>query len=221
MLYHRNVRGLLLFQSARNQGTLDFEWRHFSVVLCGPSLRPHPGHLVTYNGFLHARMAWQILARGGRRRIGLIIADVQMSHSDATMIGACLFEAWHSPFESPIPPLYIHPHDGDSIRRWFAEHRPDGVIGMHDGLYWELTRMGIQIPDDCAYISLHSENRYAQVAGFAVFEERLAEVAIEVLDRHIRSGERGLPVRPFITTVETEWVPGLSCPHPCLDSPLN
>lgn len=216
VLAARGVAGMVLGRIERSE-TLRFPWERFPVVsLTQPFFRP-PCHLVRPNLHRTARTAMAMVREHGFRRPGLIVHDSLLSEHDALEIAGYLVGQLQFEAKDRIPWLQVS-NDATSygdFQRWLKAHEPDVVIAHVPALVitW-LERLSIRIPEELPFLSLsHWSTSPSFLAGFDMAMETTGEVAVRVLDSHIRHSIFGMPEEgPLSTLVSAVWRPGKSYP---------
>lgn len=94
--------------------------------------------------------------------------------------------------------------DGVPLARWFADHRPDVVIGNVDGVYWQLLAEGLRVPEDVAYLNLQHPIQ-GRFAGFDCGEQEIGNAVVETLDRLVRHNQLGLVPEPTTILVKRHF----------------
>ena len=96
-----------------------------------------------------------------------------------------------------------------ALLSWTKKYRPEAVVGFHCGYYYALREGGYRIPEDLGYASLHcnateGESEFA-ISGMFDMRAEVLKTAVEVMDREIRLGHRGMPERPLKLMVTPRW----------------
>jgi DNA-binding LacI/PurR family transcriptional regulator len=94
---------------------------------------------------------------------------------------------------------------------WIDQWRPDCVIGFTEQTKSDISELGLNIPDDLAYIHLLARPSCSQSAGLQDHREFVGEIAAELLIRAIRQ-RREPPLFGTKTVVESHWQNGASLP---------
>lgn len=222
VLYHRGISGLVLVNSAETPELRDFPWERFCAVACWSSYATNPVDCVRFNPFDTVHAALEKLHAAGCRRPGIILlyGHRGLTVTNDKMLGS--FDRYSRQlFDRPAAqPLLLevdrfHP---SKLGEWFEQERPDGIIGHHNGLYHQLTSVGLKFPQDASYLSLLGERlptrggAQSQVACFSNLKFRCAEVAVEQVALRLRYNQRGIPSHPMNFVLDPIWVPGKTCP---------
>jgi LacI family transcriptional regulator len=217
MLYHRGISGIIVTNTAHTPTLGEFPWERFCAVSCWVGYAANPLDCARFNPFDTVRLGLEKLRDAGCRRPALILVHDQggLTVTNAKMLSAYQHYAELMFSGKPIAPLIalvdrIRP---DDLQPWLHRHQPDGIIGHHDGIHFQLQQAGLHFPRDAAYLSMVSAQNSMEIAHFANLKERCAEVAVEQLTLRLRHNQRGIPAHPMNFVLDPVWVPGKSCPE--------
>ena len=208
-LQSRGVDGVLLLPAHAPidlSGVL--EWKNFSVVSASASATGPVAHRVMPHHFANALLLCRILAREGRRRIGLVMSaehDVRSEHGFTSAV------MWHAANEasSAITPLIVREPGGAQVRRWFSRENPDAIITNELSAALDCARsLGRKIGGPVRFVvtSLNGQDH----AGISGIDERpgaIGAAAAEMLAGMIERRARGRPGSPNTTLLNGRWVP--------------
>lgn len=215
--YHRGISGVVLVNSAETPDLADFPWDRFCAVSCWTAYARNPVDCVRFNPFDTVRAALERLAAGGCRRPGLILVhDARgLSSANDKMLGSFEHHGRKLLGRAPVRPLLTRfDHMGGAhLMTWFHRETPDGIIGPHDGIYFQLLQAGLRMPEQARYLSLMAQKEAAGVAHFSNMRDRCAEVAVEQLALRLRYNPRGIPSHPMDFVLAPVWVPRKTCPE--------
>lgn len=215
--YHRGISGVVLVNSAETPDLADFPWDRFCAVSCWTAYARNPVDCVRFNPFDTVRAALERLAAGGCRRPGLILVhDARgLSSANDKMLGSFEHHGRKLLGRAPVRPLLTRfDHMGGAhLMTWFHRETPDGIIGPHDGIYFQLLQAGLRMPEQARYLSLMAQKEAAGVAHFSNMRGRCAEVAVEQLALRLRYNPRGIPSHPMDFVLAPVWVPRKTCPE--------
>ena len=177
-------------------------------TVCVGRLDPLPYHTIRPSIQNGVRTVWQQLVSRGYKRIAAAIFRHNPVLEDdfsrfSTVIGSQLTDF---PDDDPIPSLVCDFYEKDSFIPWVEFHKPDAVIGFHDGLLDQLVEAGYRVPEDIGFATLHGKP--SKVCGLNEDVETCAASAVNFLDQTIRLGERGIPKTPINLMIESKWMDG-------------
>lgn len=207
ILYARGVQGLVLAPQPDGTSHLELDWRHFSVVTIGPTLREPVLHMVTNDQYRTVFGLCETLAAQGYRRIGYAIEP----HRDARV--DYHWSAAFERFQRDLPAnrrtvRYEGPRELAPLKAWIKATRPDVVFDCEETI-WPLlkTLRAANAPaPDFALIGVTSSEE-----GFSGMNEAaslIGATAIERVAALIHLGETGVPGVVTRTLLESAWVQG-------------
>lgn len=207
ILYARGVQGLLLAPQPDGTSSMELNWRNFSVVTIGPTLREPILHMVTNDQYRTVFRLCETLAAQGYRRIGYAIE----THRDARM--ECQWSAAFERFQRDLPASrrtvrYEGPRDAAALKAWIKATRPDVVFDCEETIWPVLKSLRGTLPNvpDFALIGVTSAD-----AGYSGMNESASIVgatAVERLAALIHLGETGVPTVVTRTLLESTWCQG-------------
>lgn len=211
----QGVAGLIFGRLTAPLPTELEEWGSFALAACAGTAFVPPCHRVNLDPLQTVLCCWGRLRSKGYRAIGLAIGrhDVEVEDDHLRLAGALLANARRGPGEREVPLfLGVLNSDGAGLRAWFAEHRPDAVVGFTSKMLFDLEQGGWRSPRDFAFASLHCMKFIESVSGHDWLLDEIAVVAIELADQLIRHRETGWPERPRLTSLPARWVEGVTTP---------
>ena len=207
MARSRGVRGFIWSWLKEDAYLGEFPWSKYSHVgLILPLVRPLI-HRVRDDSFRTVMDAMEEAKKMGFRRPALALATEQGSEKDRFDIAGYLLACHELGFE-PIPFYRRDPHHTPSIRAWLNSARPDVVIGTSDGLFWQMTNGGIQIPEEVSFINLLEPDitGSGRFPGFDPQTNQIGEALVDILERQIRHNELGFTKEPMTLLVRRKWI---------------
>jgi len=189
---------------------LDFDWKQFSAVAVGWSLRFPDLHRVTVNHSMGMTSAMENLTLLGRKRIGLVLKRLSDDRTNHFWSNAYLGFCWHNSEIKNIPihmPIKLERRD---FLEWFRAHRPDAIIGADPELIdWYEKDVHRRSGPRCVFTHLHEE--FAddpRIFGVVTGEpEQLSTTAVNILAAQIERNERGVPQYPCVTMIPCKFRP--------------
>lgn len=228
MFAHRGITGVLLALKQEEQtAPLELDWARLSAVgvgfpTAGPAL-----HRAVSDACGNIRLAVRRATAAGYRRIGLILPR---SWDDGAE------QAWSMGFaveQNRLPPVQRVPilfhqdakdqtHelprtaaprvDPARLAQWLSDFRPDVILSWFPHVCMPLLELGLQIPQDIAFVELAKVDIDSQLAGVIQNNQVVGQVAVETLIRQMQQNLRGIPAVPVRMLIEGAWCDGSSMP---------
>lgn len=225
-LYQRGVAGIILSRMLRKPELQGFDWSLFAVVQEGgrclaewpfDQVRPSPANTVRYL----LRLAWE---RGYRRPGCVFFTHEEEIDEDEIRLGEALGFNQLRVRKRPVPPLttaiardrQAFLDDRRRLLAWFAEHRPDCVIGFNAASYHILRYCGVRFPEDAGFLSSELHFRDPEDDGISGLWETHQEVIREALERLmylIHHNRKGVPDRRTTIIVDPVFREGITLPR--------
>ena len=214
-LYNRGFQGIFLAPCGVDVESLGPDWSRFSVVACGRYDRSSPFHTVRQEIFESTRnLLSEVLRRGYRRISALMLRHDQPIVDDfarLAAIGNC-----HQPVGKKIQIFLDPPADKPAeFVRWLKTEKADAVVAFSVGHFYDLTNMGIKIPKDIGFASLHVEpDQWGEkISGLSTPYVQMGIVAANRMDTMIRHHERGIPGIAEQIAIRSVWKEGSTLPE--------
>ena len=184
-------------------------WSKVPVVAIMPLALGLPWHQVDIAPFAELRMILKHLMNKGWRRIGVCLHHhAQQVFHDEERLGAYLYTK-QSTVAELLPPCTCDHGDNAGILAWVRQYEPEVVVAYGAGHATLLRMVFPALP--VAALTIHSqEPEYSHIAGIRHDMSEIVEVALVVLGRSLRHGERGAPERPQRLVVQGRWRDGIS-----------
>lgn len=212
-LMARGIRGLLIAPTERSQAYADFDWSPFCAVQCGMQQEETRVHVVRSDAFRAVEICWQKARAAGYRRIGISIMHGILHSTDRARIAAAEYLLRHETAARDRVPLHVgNFEDRDGFLSWFRRNRPEALIATNVHAWWLLRDAGLRATEDIPLSVLRRSPYGDRVAGCAPRLDRVAETAMDLLDREVERGETGLPEAQIVMEIEPEWKDGPSWP---------
>lgn len=216
VLVARGVRGLIVpaIPSADQEKFSAFDWSRFTAVGCQIGWSLPPVHVVESDEHYGVQKAWRELVDRGYKRIGpALAAHEPWAEDDYLRHGAIAAERASMKRGMAKLPIFVGgTRDQAAFATWFKKVRPDAVIGFHQGMLYWLRDLGVRVPDDVAFVSLHAAATDAAVAGLTIDHDRIARTAVDLLMAQIRENLWGMPTLRQRVRLEPVWKEGESLP---------
>ena len=214
ILAARNIHGLIIGRLPPGQSSLALDWKRFSCVSLGMTLRSPVLHHVTENHFDTVWQAMQQCQERGYRRVGFVFSEANDSpRVGDRWLGAFLRQQLAFPAKDRVVPCPQIPADAEVFARWFKRHRPDALIATHARpvLAW-LKSMGARVPRDVGIIDLE-DHPQLDSAGVHYDPAKVGALAVEMLVGLLHRNETGVPATNQHEVLLTgEWREGRTLP---------
>lgn len=207
VLRARGIQAMIVAPQPKSGMWLDFDYTEFSALALGYSLQPARLHVITNHHVHSMNLLIERLYALGYRRIGLYIGedwDAKVGHS---WVSSFLLARWLHPELADLPPVLRSDREGDDLKAWLERHRPDVVIS-YGRILSQMKAMGLRIPEDIGYAGIDLLEVNRTVSGVYQNSVTVGRKAVDFLVDMIHRGERGVPVVPIRTLVESEWRAG-------------
>jgi LacI family transcriptional regulator len=212
VIFNRGIRGVMVGQLMREDFAPRFPWHLFSCVACNTGYHKPPVHLVMPDHAHAVKRAFDEARRRGYERIGLVLFDEVKAIDDFDKVSAYLYcQSFLPKGAARLPVAHINPGNHAIFKDWLAKNQPDCVLGINGAIYWWLQEFGRKVPGEIGFVSLmgHCDGK---VTGLDHHGDNLGRIAFEQLETQMRNNVSGIPVRPAILMVESEWVEGETLP---------
>ena len=199
------VAGLDLFQ---------YDWSAFAVTVHRRTRHLRDYDLVTPDAVQSMHQLWQEVRSRGYRRIGVLLCRHQpMMIDDELREGALAFCHSQAGASETILPPYLGDHDDNrGIVAWVKRHKPDALIGFHDGHFY-VVKEHFEIPGKIAFASLHGSDDNPAIAAMYERAPVLAAMCVDHLDQLIRYRQLGKREFPRQILIGNGWRPGATLPE--------
>lgn len=188
---------------------------HFAVVAVG-RVQQSPYVTVSSEVFSSINALAQVARQRGYRRIGWALCR----HPNPLLDDQEREGAWHHltnslPASEIIPPYLGEHADYGAFTTWAQRHRPDMVVGFHEGHYYTLKEgLGWDLPRTCGVCILHKSNIPSQafITGYTEAYAALARASLSLADSQIRHRvwQGGDPVQWHM--IHREFIEGTTLP---------
>jgi LacI family transcriptional regulator len=214
ILAARNIHGLIIGRLPPGQSSLALDWKRFSCVSLGMTLRSPVLHHVTENHFDTVWQGMQQCLDRGYRRVGFVFSEANDSpHVGDRWLGAFLRQQLAFPAKHRVAPCPQIPADAEVFARWFKRQRPDALIATHARpvLGW-LKQMGVRVPRDVGIIDLE-DHPQQDSAGVHYDPTNVGALAVEMLVGLLHRNETGVPdTNQHEVLLTGEWREGRTLP---------
>jgi DNA-binding LacI/PurR family transcriptional regulator len=209
----RGINGLLCFGSQDIDADFPRELDHYAIVTQGLSIRT-PLHRVinhAYNDTLHALRRVHAL---GYRRPGLLLGQYEDERGGMANASAYLGWCEHTlGVPGVMPILRMNRIEEKPLHDWLKRHAPDVVVVVHvydvlGELHAALKKLGYKVPETIGVVALSQVLEGTPFSGLEENQQLMGAWAVELLIARIVNRDFGMPTRPHLELVESEWVKG-------------
>ncbi len=219
ILLTRGIIGLLIPPHVTPPEWGDFDWRQFSVIRFGMSVRQPDSHLVTADHQRAVLLAFEKISRCRYQRIGLVVCGDFDRRLGGNYIGGLAAAQRLFQFANVLPPLTTDERvyrdepakAKKDLQHWLDKHRPDAILTTVPQVPAMIRDLGRRIPQDVA-VAGTSIYDIPVSAGINQNPESIGRIAVEMLVSQINLNERGEPAAPCRILVESHWQDGDSMP---------
>ena len=225
ILESRNIRGLViaaLLDRAGLPGEFDIIWERFACVVVGVRPSWPTLNFSSNDQFSTALHAVRHLRAYGYRRIGLVLspevdAMVERRFSAGFWAGLEEFDGCER-----IPSFPFQQSREVTFRAWYAQHRPDAIVCIHDEVKKWIENMGAKIPDEVGIAHLDRHDELPDWSGMHQNNTLVAAAAVDMLVGQLHRNEVGLPEFPKASLIQSTWIDGpTTARHPVRGKPAH
>jgi DNA-binding LacI/PurR family transcriptional regulator len=211
ILESRNIRGLIIAALLDRSGLPEeFEtiWQGFACVAVGVRPASPPLNFSSNDQYSTALHAVQRLWQYGYRRIGLVLSPEVDAMVDRRFSAG--FWAGHEGLVEcdRIPTFPFHSAREMSFRAWYAQHRPDAIVCIHDQVKKWIEEMHIKIPEEVGLAHLDRHEDLPDWSGMNQNNTLVGAAAVDMLVGQLHRNEVGLPEFPKASFIQSSWVDG-------------
>jgi LacI family transcriptional regulator len=217
ILKTRNIRGILIPPHPKQPDWGNFDWKNFSAIRFGLSVRTPNSHVVSSNQFRAIALAVEKIRDYGYKRVGFAV-DGEHDRTLGGLWTGGFFAAQRLLGVPDNVPQFIFscPQDAPELvrdfKKWLDKHKPDVVLTGVRPLVEALRQFNLRVPEDIAVAATTISDMPVD-AGINQNSEEIGRVAVETLIALINSDDRGNPSLPRLILVEGTWVDGSSLPN--------
>jgi LacI family transcriptional regulator len=213
VLRARGIHGLIIGRMPPGRESLELDWRHFSAVALGMTLRSPGLHRVTENHFDTAWSAMQQCRARGYRRVGFVYSEANDSPAVGDRwLGAYLQQQLQTFPGDQLPVCPGMPTDRDTFVTWYREHRPDALLVTHaEPVVGWLNSIGCSVPNDVGMVELQ-DNVGGNASGICYDPAAIGAVAVELLAGLMYHNQTGIPENPHEVILAGAWQEGVTLP---------
>ncbi len=214
ILKSRGITGILIPPFPDNpEKQLELPWEDYSTVRFGYS----GSHILT-NSISNAQYqtaydATEHCVKRGYRSLGYYFNHGGEVKTRSRFLGGYLAGCHMYKLKQSIPPLIaetsqVEDHE-DLFMDWYNAHRPEVVFTQHEEVYYWLTQNGFKVPNDVKIV--HLALPAATSVNFSGMHQQSKQIgiqAVNLLDRLMRHGDRGIPEVPVEVHIKSNWIDG-------------
>jgi len=227
ILHTRGIRGVVvigLMQENHLPPQFLSTWEAFPCVVTGVRTRePSLSFASTDQHMLTLRAVEQVLELGYCRP-ALVLDRVIDRLIEGRFTSGMLIAQQSLPAARRLRPFYAvreaHQQPG-LFAEWFRKERPDVILTLyHDVMHW-LRRMKVSVPETVGLVQLEWRADHPEWAGMDQHNDITGEAAVEMVVSMIQNGERGMPLFPRATFIDSTWVNGKTVRQVAPPNPLK
>lgn len=211
ILESRGIRGLVI-AGVVDHGTLPaiFEpiWARFPCVVIGLRTTQPPLHSATNDQFSTVLRAVEEALKLGYQRPGLVIQEEIDANVDHRFSGGFWVGQGRLARARRLPICDFDRVKPERFQAWWAKHRPDVVITLHEEVLGWLSAMKVAVPGEVGLIHLDRTVELQRWAGMNQSNELVGVGAIDMIVGQIHRSEVGIPSHPRSLMIESAWVAG-------------
>lgn len=219
ILLSRGINGILLCPLPQYGMQVQFDWKHFSTIAFGYTLKSPRLHSVAAAHFSNIRQALSRLRRRGYRRIGLVIDQITDLRCNSAISSGFLGQPFSSSNIKPTDQISVHyeaidqrftPASLAALADYLTTHSLDAVITEDITILERLRQLKLSVPKDIAVAGLSLLQADKKLGGIVEISEHIGAHAVDLLTAMVQRGERGIPPYPVRSHVEGIWTDGKS-----------
>lgn len=210
ILLARGVQGLIVAPLPDTHGEISFDWKPFSSLALGYSLRQPQLHVVMNHQSRNMKQTVRHLHALGYRRIGLALPSANNDRVDQNYLSGYLIAQREAGGEC-LEPLLADVFDASAFVAWFRRQKPDAVI-VSPAWITQITAWlkgeGVLVPRHVGLAAASTPDGPATVSGMDEDPCMIGGMAVDALVGMIHRQERGIPAQPWSLLAEGTWTAG-------------
>jgi DNA-binding LacI/PurR family transcriptional regulator len=212
ILHARGIPGIVLAPLPVHGFRLGLDWSRFSTVAIGWSMNEVPCHHIANSQYHTINTALAACLARGFTRIGFAIPQLVDDKTEHIWLAAYLGFLARHPGLRKLAPFVTDPFLAESYFAWHDKQRPQVVVTTDVRVLDFLTRRGIRVPNDVAYVHLDYTPERGDLAGINQQPDEVGAAAIDLLVEQINQNRRGVPDVPKSVLIEGVWRDGATLP---------
>ncbi len=215
ILHNRGIEGAII-APLETPGSLfkKFQWKHFSAVELGYSLRSPVLHRSCNQQFQSMMLLLRSLAEAGYRRMGLAMGPGQDARANHHWRAAYLATQSLLPDGGlqGLPILFgdSAPWNRDLFARWLDRVAPDVVVTVGTDVQKWLEELGLRTPTDIGLANVDINETMPGVTGINQNALQVGSASVDLLLSLMGTSERGLPPTPRTLMVDGDFTQGVT-----------
>jgi len=211
----RGVKGILLAPPQNDPRFLEFDYSHFASAEFQNDIQ-NLGFNSACPDFTHNfDLAWMKLQELGYKRPGYCCIPEFENLQNHLRSRSFLWMQQSLPEADRIPIFHYSAKDDRStldkdrkaFAQWMEAWRPDVIISATSSFLNWVTRTGLKVPDEVAFVSLNVEPDES-VSGIDLRKDLIAEAVVDLVIGHLNRGETGRPPDVRSVHIKGAWQPG-------------
>lgn len=235
VLYTRSIRGVVLSSLPGRAGHVSLNWTHFCTAAVSlTSIRPCM-HRASHDYGQGMRLVLRNLKRKGYRRIGYVNSALFENRARGEWLAAFLTYQHQLPSQQQVPPILIKEWNLDPAKltrksrwrgigehaigrclewgpdgfiAWLNRYQPDVLISSTSQALRFVRHLGLRVPEDIGFASLHRLLDSDLWAGIDRVPEKIGSAAVDLVVGQLQNNEFGLPVCPRTVLLGGIWKEG-------------
>ncbi|WP_411828060.1 LacI family DNA-binding transcriptional regulator [Luteolibacter sp. AS25] len=203
----RGIRGVLLGFTRDRKVLSGFSISDFSVAGLSTYFREVPVDRANFHGFYNVRMAMEHLSKTGKRRIGLMVPEINNRISGYLWTGAALDWQRQIPEDDRCDPFIPDKWDDiNEFAKWMKEQSPDALIVYKLPAKSWLSKIGLRVPGDVSISYLFRDRE--EMARWPGVDGNLQEVgaaAFDLVVEGLNTNRLGVPEHPKEVLIKGFW----------------
>ncbi len=209
VLVSRGIRGVLLGFSRERKitGLEGLELDFFSIAGLSTYYREMPVNRANFHGFHNIGLAMDELRAAGRRRIGLVVPEMNNRVSGFLWSGAALdWQRRITPGKGCVPFLPPAGREMSDFPSWIKREKPDSLLVYKLPVKSWLARMGLRVPEDLHVSYLYRSSReMAEWPGIDGNLQMVGAAALDLVIEGLHTNRMGLPLHPKEVLIKGIW----------------
>ena len=209
VLHARGIRGVVVMEGISKVLPEDWSPPDFAIVNCGVFSRRRRNHGVVANFLSSAERTCREIEQRGLRRVVFASFEDRGTIVDSGRRAAfgmirervgerCLPEATYLRESGP----------DEAFAEWVRRVGADLVVAANDFFAWKLREADVEMPGECALISLQSGGRHPWITGFRRNDREMGRSAADLLANELDRQSYGRQEAVRLIHVEAIWEQG-------------
>lgn len=214
ILYSRGIRGVIFAPLPRHLGHVTLEWRHFACAGLGLTILKPELHRASHSYQEGMNLALHSLKNLGYRRPAFANTALFDRRTKHGWLSGFLTAQFQVPHEDRIPPYLVSGHKRDDVwdlakfAKWLKQWKPDSIVSNTEQPLYLARKLGISVPEDLGFASLHRLNPDDPWAGIDRQPHQIGAAGVDLVVGQLQNNEFGLPACPKTVFLSGIWTEG-------------